>query len=111
MRVLLGNLRRLDVVGVYVFEILDKNGRLTHLSNERWNHIRKKHPEIEYPELLLDTVRNYDKITQVHADQTIYYFWKYYKNKLNPNKFLLVVVKYLNGNGYVLSAYYEDKIK
>lgn len=82
-----------------------------HLSRERWTHIRKKYPEIEDSEMLRETIVKHDKITQVHADQTIHYFWRYCKNRLSEDKFLLVVVKYLNGEGYILSAYYEDKIK
>jgi len=93
----------------YIFEVSDKTDRKIHLSKERWTHIRKKHPEIENPEFIQETLEKPDKITNIHSDQTIYYFWKYYKNRSESDKFLLVVVKYLNEHGYVLSAYYEDQ--
>ncbi len=96
---------------INIFEVIDKSGRVIHLSGERWRHIRKKHPEIENFELIKETIEKPDKITHIHADSTISYFWKNYKNRPSPDKFLLVVVKYLNGDGYVLSSYYEDKIQ
>ncbi len=33
-------------------------------------------------------------------------FDKYYKHKKSSNKFMLVVVKYLNGFGFVISAHF-----
>ena len=95
----------------YVFEIIDKTGRKIHLSKERWKHIRKKHPEIEEYELIKETIEKPDKITGYHPDKTIYYFYKYYKHRHSFEKYLLVIVKYLNKHGYILSAYFEDKIK
>jgi len=80
------------------------------LSKERWKHIRKKHPEVENEELIKETIEKPDRITDYHLDETICYFYKYYKHKPSE-KYLLVVVKYLNEHGYVLSAYYEDKIR
>ncbi|MEK6819772.1 MAG: PBECR2 nuclease fold domain-containing protein [Nanoarchaeota archaeon] len=94
----------------YIFEIIDKSGRRIHLSKERWKHIIKKHPEVEEYELIKETIEKPDKITQYHKDETIYYFYKYYKHKPVFKKYLLVVVKYLNKEGYVLSAYFENKI-
>jgi len=95
----------------FIFETLDKSGRRIHLSKERWRHIRKKHPEVENEELLKDAIEKPDKITDYHRDETVYYFYKYYKERPKPEQYLMVVVKYLNGSGYVLSAYYEDKIR
>ena len=39
------------------------------------------------------------------------FYYKYFKHKPLPYKYLLVLVKYLNGEGYVVTTYYEDKIK
>ena len=95
----------------FIFDVTDKTGRKIHLTDERWKHIRKKHPEIESSELLQEAIEKSDKITNTHLDPKVNYFWKHYKNRLGHDKFLLVVVKYLNGDGYVLSSYYEDKIQ
>jgi len=93
-----------------IFEIVDKMGKEIRLTKERWNHIMKKHPEVQHEELIKETLQKPDKITDIHDDETIKYYYKYYKHR-TLDKYLLVLVKYLNGEGYVLSAYYEDKIK
>ena len=77
----------------------------------QWTHIRKKHPEVENIEELKETIGKPDKITNIHVDETIYYYYKFYKQIPPPNRFLLVVVKYLNSEGFIITAYYEDKIK
>jgi hypothetical protein len=94
-----------------VFEIIDRKGRRIYLSKERWRHIRKKHPEVKNEELIKETLENPDKIVNIHSDESIYYYYKYYKHKIGSDKYLLVVVKYLNGDAYVLSAYYEGRIR
>jgi hypothetical protein len=95
----------------YVLEVIDKTGKKTHLSKERWNHIRKKHPEIEDIELIEQTIKNPDKIVQYPFDENIYYFYKYFKNMEPPKQYLLVIIKYLNGEGFIITAYLEKDIK
>lgn len=95
----------------YIFEITDKSERRVHLTRERWTHIRKKHPEVEYYEWIEETIKKPDKITQIHIDETIHYFYKYYKNRQPSERFLQVVVKYLNGEGYVMTAQFKPYIK
>lgn len=95
----------------YVFEIIGKSSKKIHLSKERWAHIRKKHPEVENLELMKETIRNPDKITDYLFDETIHYYYKYFKDKKSPTKYLLISVKYLNGEGYVVTAYFEKHIK
>ena len=92
----------------YVFEIVDKSGRKVHLSRERWKHITFKHknmsdklenvkraltnPTLVVPHKYDDKMRNY------------YLFLKLEKD------YLLVSVKYLNGEGYVATAFITKKI-
>ena len=49
-------------------------------------------------------------ITTSLADDSVRYYYLYLKNKTGPNKYLFLSVKYLNGDGFVLSSYFEDKI-
>lgn len=94
-----------------IFETTDKSRRKIHLTKERWSHLRKKHPEVENYELIEETLKKPDKITQTHIDETVHYFYKYYKNHQSPEKFLQVVVKYLNGEGYVMTAQFKPYTK
>ena len=51
-----------------IFEIFDKTGRKIRLTSEQWTHIRKKHPEVENPELIEEALRKPDKITDYNLD-------------------------------------------
>ncbi len=92
----------------YVFEISDKSGRLIHLSKERWNeHIRLIHPDIREPEELIKVIENPEKILESDRDEYVKWYFSYNKDK---RKYLKVSVKYLNGEGYVITAHYTKKI-
>jgi hypothetical protein len=93
----------------HVLEVTDKSGRTIHLSKRQWTHIRKKHPEIESLEMLRQGIENFDKITTNDFDPSVFYFRKYFKPKKSKNKYLCTVVKYLNGNGYIITAYFDKK--
>jgi|SRR3989344_2956393 len=95
-----------------VFEITDKTGRKIRLPNKQWRHIMKKHPYMEkYLEEIKETLKIPDKITEYSPDETIRYYYRRYKYVKSPNYFILVIVKYLNGEGFVITAYFTDKLK
>lgn len=95
----------------YVLEITDKTGRKIHLSKKQWTHIRKKHPEVEDLEILKEGLEKPDKITDYSYDSSVRYYYKYFKDKQPPKRFLCIAIKYLNGEGYIITAYFEKKIK
>lgn len=71
----------------------------------------KKHPMIStYFEEMQIALRNPTAITISLIDSSVHYYYLYLKNKAGPNKYLFLSVKYLNGEGYVISSYFEDKI-
>ena len=95
-----------------LFEIFDKNGNLIRLTNKQHSHMMDEHPYMhKYIEEIKETLQKPDKITSYSFDENIKYFYKGYKHLDKPNKFVLVIAKYLNGEGYVISSYLESKIK
>ncbi len=95
-----------------IFEIEDKLRRKVHLSKERWRHINQDHPEIaNYIEEIKETLQKPDKITTFSFDEDIRYYYKYFKRKASSAKYLLAVVKYLNGEGYIITSYFARYIK
>ena len=95
----------------HILEITDKSNRKIHLSKERWGHIRKRHPEVEDIEIIEQTLKNPDKITANFTDETINRYYKYFKDRKPPRKYLLISVKYLNGEGFVTTAFFDKHIK
>ena len=94
-----------------IFEIKDKTGRKIRLTKKQWGHIRKKHPEVDKYELIEETVSKPDKTTDYDIDESVKYYYKYYKHRPSHEKYLQVVVKYLNGDGFILTAQFKPYIR
>jgi len=95
----------------WIFEIEDITGRRIHLSKEQWSHINSDHPEISpYVEEMKDILRNPALVKTLNYDKKVRYFYRYYKNRDSPAKYLLLVVKYLNGKGFIITSYFVRTI-
>jgi len=95
----------------YVFEVIDKSKRKIHLSHERWKHICKRHPEVNNLEMIKECLEKSDKIINYSFDVSVCYYYKYFKHKKSLRNRLCVAVKYLNGEAYVVTAYFNKNIK
>ncbi|MEK6952199.1 MAG: hypothetical protein AABX29_04225 [Nanoarchaeota archaeon] len=93
-----------------IFEVVDKGGRKVYLSKERWRHIRLFHLDVESQEEIMETLRNPDNII-IDGRENVENFYKFFKHKSQKSKFLKVIVKFLNGEGFILSAHFARNIK
>ena len=92
-----------------IFEVKDKTGRKIYLTKERWTHINIEHPEVSHYFFILEEVlTNPLRITDYENDEKVKYYYRYLKN---VKKYLLLIVKYLNGEGYIITSYIIGKIK
>ena len=91
-----------------VFEAKDKTGRNIYLSDERWKHILKHSEMSNQTEQIKDILLQPDKITEVDYDPDVKFYYRYYKDR---KEYLFVSVKYLNGEGFIITSFYTDKIK
>jgi len=95
-----------------VFEVVDKSGRKIRLTKKQWSHTLRKHPSLsDYLEEIKETLQNPIAITYSDADKDVRFYYRYYKHLPSPHKYLLVIVKYLNGEGFIISTYFEKTIK
>ncbi len=96
----------------FIFEVVDKTGRKIHLSKERWNHISSPnslHPYMtNYLEEIKQALVKPDAIVQQNFNYKKYNYYKYLKER---KEYLLVGVKYLNGDGYVTTAFITTHIR
>lgn len=90
------------------FEVTSKLNKKIKIVQSRWNLIIKtKHLEIEGKEKeVKEALIEPDEIRLSKSDDSIYIYYKNYK-KLS----LSVVVKHKNGEGFIITAYYADRIK
>jgi len=61
--------------------------------------------------MLKEGIEKFDKITNHDFDPSVHYFYKFYKPKRPSKRYLCVAIKYLNGEGYILTAYFDKKIR
>ena len=91
-----------------ILEIKDKTGRKIYLTDERWTHILK-HPEMANQlGRIEETLMHPNKITTIVQDKDVRFYFRFYKDR---KEFLFISVKYLNGDGYIITSFYTDKIK
>ena len=90
------------------FEVKTVSGKIIRTTHNHWKLITKlKHPEIEGKELEVKKCLSNPVEIRKSSDDTdvcLYYlpYMKYY---------ICVVVKHLNGDGYIITSYLTDKIK
>ena len=91
----------------WVFVEKDKSGRKIHLSKERWSHIQK-HPRMSgQMEKIKETLRNPLIIQDFEYYSDVKFYFKYYKD---IKEYLFISVKYLNGEGFVVTSFFTNKI-
>ena len=93
-----------------IFEIIDRNKKKVHLSKERYKHILK-HPNMHSQlENIKTALQNPTAIRYNEEDESVAYFYKEFKDSDVSEKYLLVSVKYLNGEGFVITSFLTNKI-
>ena len=93
----------------YVFELTDKRGKKIHLTKERWKHILEHQELTNYLDEIKKTIESPVKIED-YDEETAYYY-SYLKDRNSEAKYILVIVKYLNGTGFVITSYFVKNIK
>ena len=89
----------------------DYKGRSIRLSDERVRHFVKRLIKAGMLDLIEDTVADPDFVIQSKSDALAAINYKFYRGTKAGDKFLCVVVKYLEDDAYVLTAYPSDEIK
>lgn len=92
----------------HVFEITDKSRRKIHLTKERWEHITTKHTNMsDKLEDVKMALTNPIIIVPHKYNEDMRNYYLYYKLEKH---YLLVSVKYLNGEGFVATSFITKKL-
>ncbi len=92
-----------------VFEVIDKIGKRIRLTQKQWSHIRVEHEDLIEQEDIKRALINPVKII-AHEIEDMQDYYTYFKHRKSSSKYLKVVVKYLNGEGFVITAYFVPYI-
>lgn len=87
-----------------IFEIIDKTERKIRLTSRQWRHIQQDHPNTVFVEDIKESLKSPIRIIQKKINTAFYYL--YFKHRKEPAKYLKTIVKYLNGEGFVITSYF-----
>jgi hypothetical protein len=89
----------------------DYLGRPIRLTEERLAHLLE-HPEMagQLPHIQ-ETLSQPELVVSTTADQTVFVYHRYYESTPVTSKFLLVVVKYMAEDAFVLTAFFSNRQK
>lgn len=91
--------------------LIDHKGREIRLTAERRDHILE-HPEMaEQFERIQETVKTPESVIVTTADDTVHVYHRYYETTPVTSKFLLVAVKMLEDDAFVLTAFFSRREK
>ena len=90
-----------------LFEVIDVFGKEIRITRSYWRVIKeKKHSDLRYSlAQIQETIRTPDNVYESVKDPTIALFRKSFQE----SETLLVVVKHLNGDGFVVTVYQTSK--
>lgn len=95
-----------------IFEIVSKLDKTIKLTEKIFNEIKLKHPEIRNQEdKIKETLTDPNVIRKSQYGDNIFLFYRFFKTTPVTQKYLMVAIKLLNDNGFVITAYFTDRIK
>lgn len=90
---------------------VDYRGQKIRLTDERRQHILA-HPEMVEMESAIEFVLFHPEIVRKsRTDNFVYLYYRYHKNTNVGEKWLCVVVKQLENDAFIITAYLTDKLK
>lgn len=89
----------------------DYQGRTVRLTGERRAHVLE-HPEmVNQIERIQETIKIPETVIATDADITVHIYHRYYETTPVTSKFLLVVVKVLPDDAFILTAFFSRREK
>lgn len=90
---------------------IDYQGQAIRLTLERRQHILA-HPEMETMETAIaSTLSDPEIVRKSKTDASVYLYYCYHEETKVGNKWLCVVVKQLENDAFIITAYLTDKLK
>ena len=91
----------------YVFEVTTPLGFSVRTTTDYWSLIEAKHPKLRgRAQDVAQVLVHPDQVCQSRQDPAVYLFYR-----ADQQRLLCAVVKRLNGQGFLITAYPCDKIK
>jgi len=94
-----------------VLEVRSKLGKVIRLDEDRWKHVLE-HPEMENQRFKIkETLVDPDEVRESVYKSSVWLFYRLYTKSPVSEKHLLVAVEVLDGEGFIVTAFFTDKVK
>jgi len=91
--------------------LTDFQGTRIRLTRERAAHILE-HPEMSGMDSVIEeTLKNPEQVVESLSDESAHLYYRFYIGTRVGNKYLCVVVKIVNDDAFVLTAYLTNAVK
>ena len=91
--------------------MIDVFSRKVRITEERMEHVLRRSEMKNQRKKIAETLRNPDTIVESKYDKTVLLYHKFYPKTPVTTKYLLVAVKILDKDAFVITAFFTDKIK
>jgi hypothetical protein len=89
----------------------DYANRTVRLTDERLAHILERPEMVGQDTAIEEVVRDPEVVVESLADPEARLYYRFHLGTVVGDKYLCVVVKFLRGDAFVLTAYFTDKVK
>jgi 8-oxo-dGTP pyrophosphatase MutT (NUDIX family) len=101
----------LIALGLLPADFTDHQGRAIRLTGERREHVLKHLEMVGQFHRIRETLADPELVVATRADDTVHVYHKYYDKTPVTRKFLLVAVKVLKDDAFVLTAFFSSRQK
>jgi len=94
-----------------VFEVAAYDGRRIRLTEAQWLHMVFFHPEVEGEQDKVKKVLVEPEIVVEGVTEDTRICYRFYSSTLVSSKYLAVVIKVLNGEGFIITSYFTERVR
>lgn len=98
-------------MSTYPIILVDQEGTEIRLTQERWSHILEHAEMSDQLEKIRETVASPEIIVATLVDEQVHVYHRFYQATPVTSKWLLVTVKVLSDDAFVLTAFFSTRQK
>ena len=94
-----------------IFKVTAYDGRTIRLSEAQWRHILFFHPEVKDGQKKITEVIQNPEVALEGATKDTRVFYRFYSSTPVTSKYLAVVIKLLNREGFIITSYFTQRMR
>jgi len=94
-----------------IFEVRAYDKRKIRLTEVQWLHMVFFHPEVETEQVKIRDVLKTPEVVVEGATKDTKICYKFYKSTPVTSKYLAVVIKVLNKEGFIITGFFTERIR